>query len=129
MKYSRLFPLASLLGLALVSTGCVAAVPALMAASYASLGVTGVTMIRGTQIAQQNADTYRAQVQAQQASDAPQCREPDARAACPLYQHRVGIYRARCADGSGLDVSPGKLTVIPPAVERPRPWDADGCTL
>jgi len=81
MKYSRLFPLASLLGLALVSTGCVAAVPALMAASYASLGVTGVTMIRGTQIAQQNADTYRAQVQAQQASDAPQCREPDARAA------------------------------------------------
>jgi len=136
MTYTRLISLAGLLGLTLVSTGCVATVPAMLAYSYAMSGAGLGLMATNTAvqakavgIQQQNADTYRSSVQAQQISDGPQCLTPEARAACPLYQHRLGMYRARCADGSGLDVSPGKLTITPPAVERPRPWDADGCTL
>jgi hypothetical protein len=69
---------------------------------------------------QQHADTSRLAV-TQANGSAPQCADPEVRARCPLFQHRVGVYRARCQDGSGLEVAPGKLTVIPPTalVEHP----------
>jgi hypothetical protein len=121
----------AVLALGLSTTGCVAAaaLPLAYAISGAGLAVTGTTMVAQTQIAQQNADTYRAQVLAQQAGAAPQCQAPEARTACPLYQVRLGVYRAKCVDGSGLETNPGRLTVIPPASERPHPWDAEACTL
>jgi hypothetical protein len=62
-------------------------------------------------------------------AEAPQCRKPESHAACPLFQYRVGVYRAKCQDGSGLEVGPGKLTVLPPGTELAHPWQAGQCTL
>jgi hypothetical protein len=77
---------------------------------------------------QHNGDASRLALK-QANGSAPQCADPEVRTRCPLYQVRLGLYRAECADGSGLEASPGKLTVTPPPVERPRPWDAEACTL
>jgi len=35
---------------------------------------------------------------------APQCADAMVRALCPLYQVRAGVYRAKCQDGSGVEV-------------------------
>lgn len=51
------------------------------------------------------------------------------RASCPLYQYRAGVYRAKCQDGSGVEVGPGYVRVLPPPVEVPHPWQAEGCTM
>jgi hypothetical protein len=59
----------------------------------------------------------------------PECDYARVRAECPLYQYRTDVYRARCQDGSGLEVSLGALTVFPPPADRPRPWQAEQCTI
>jgi hypothetical protein len=59
----------------------------------------------------------------------PECDHARVRAQCPLYQYRTDVYRAKCQDGSGLEVSLGALTVVPPTADRPRPWQAEQCTI
>lgn len=59
----------------------------------------------------------------------PACDHARVRAQCPLYQYRTDVYRAKCQDGSGLEVSLGALTVFPPPSDRPRPWQAEQCTI
>jgi hypothetical protein len=127
---------AALVALASLSSGCVAAVPAMVAASYAmggvslGIGASGVAAAhRQADIAQQNADTYKQAVQQAAVTDAPQCVNAAVRASCPLYQYRVGLYRGKCQDGSGLEVGPGYMKVIPPAFELAHPWQAEGCTF
>ena len=41
----------------------------------------------------------------------PECDHARVRAQCPFYQYRTDVYRAKCQDGSGLEVSLGALTV------------------
>ena len=41
----------------------------------------------------------------------------------------IEAYRAKCEDGSGLVVSMGTLTVVPPRIARPHPWQAEGCSI
>ena len=60
---------------------------------------------------------------------APECDHARVRAQCPLYQYRTDVYRAKCQDGSGLEVSLGALTVFPPPADRARPWQAEQCTI
>jgi hypothetical protein len=61
---------------------------------------------------------------------APQCTETTVRAQCPLYQYRTGIYRGRCQDGSGVEVGPDYVKVVPPDMGRQAPpWQADGCHI
>jgi hypothetical protein len=59
----------------------------------------------------------------------PECDHARVRAQCPLYQYRTDVYRAKCQDGSGLEVSLGALTVIPSIADRPHPWQAEQCTI
>jgi hypothetical protein len=59
----------------------------------------------------------------------PECDHARVRAQCPLYQYRMDVYRAKCQDGSGLEVSLGALTVVPPTADRPHPWQAEQCTI
>ena len=59
----------------------------------------------------------------------PECDHARVRVQCPLYQYRTDVYRAKCQDGSGLEVSLGALTVFPPIADRPRPWQAEQCTI
>jgi hypothetical protein len=59
----------------------------------------------------------------------PECDHARVRAQCPLYQYRTDVYRAKCQDGSGLEVSLGALTVFPPPADRARPWQAKQCTI
>lgn len=108
----------------------------MMAYSYATTGaVLGMgaahTAIaaKHVDVAQQNADTYRQAVLQRAQQTGPQCADAEVRAACPLYQYREGLYRARCQDGSMLEIGLGRLLVHPPAVERPHPWQAEQCTV
>jgi hypothetical protein len=59
----------------------------------------------------------------------PACDHARVCAQCPLYQYRTDVYRAKCQDGSGLEVSLGTLAVFPPIADRPRPWQAEQCTI
>ena len=60
----------------------------------------------------------------------PQCTDATVRAQCPLYQYRTGIYRGRCQDGSGVEVGPDYVKVLPPEMGRPpQPWQADRCSV
>jgi hypothetical protein len=59
----------------------------------------------------------------------PACDHAVVRVQCPFYQYREGVYRARCEDGSMVVVSLGSTTVVPPRMERPKPWQAEACTL
>ena len=61
---------------------------------------------------------------------APQCVDATIRAQCPLYQYRTGIYRGTCKDGSGVEVGPESVKVIPPPMGNPpHPWQAEGCSV
>ena len=61
---------------------------------------------------------------------APQCVDATIRAQCPLYQYRTGIYRGTCKDGSGVEVGPESVKVIPPPMGNPpHPWQAEGCLV
>jgi hypothetical protein len=62
------------------------------------------------------------------ASVVPQCADATIRAQCPLYEYRTGVYREKCQDGSGLEVGTGYVNVIPPPVDRPHPWQAEGAS-
>ncbi|MGH8064534.1 MAG: hypothetical protein ACRERE_04710 [Candidatus Entotheonellia bacterium] len=59
----------------------------------------------------------------------PRCTDARLAAQCPFFQYREGLYRTRCADGSGLEIGLGSCTVMPPQGEIPHPWQAEGCQL
>jgi hypothetical protein len=59
--------------------------------------------------------------------ETPQCTDPEARARCAVMPVGRGVYQAVCLDGSGLEIRLGRLTVFPPAEDRPHPWDAERC--
>ena len=69
-------------------------------------------------------------VQALAQTTAPQCADATVRQQCPLYQYRSGIYRGQCKDGSGVEVGPEYVKVLPPQLGNPpHPWQAEGCAV
>jgi hypothetical protein len=76
-----------------------------------------------------NDDDWQHYVPSDVVKPAPECDHARVRAQCPFYQYRTDVYRAKCQDGSGLEVSLGVLTVFPPPSGQLRPWQAEQCTM
>jgi hypothetical protein len=64
----------------------------------------------------------------------PRCEDPEVSTLCPFFQTNMGLYRARCHDGSGIEArirpdEPRQVKVLPPVNSLPQPWEAQRCML
>ena len=96
-------------------------------------GRVGLTRTVGSS-APQESTTRRPLEQTTVSGSSMQCDDAEIRSRCPFFRVGEGFYRARCQDGSRVEVTTGpnaalQVGVIPPSTDRPQPWEAQRCTL